>query len=99
MSVEVHVDGRVALGRLSAFALGVEEYKKYAASHGYSQPRVLQGISGPMNSIRLVYTFADLSQFEEHEARTLRDTGYAQVAGAMEFVEGTITYSIFHVVE
>ncbi|MDA8081727.1 MAG: NIPSNAP family protein [Actinomycetota bacterium] len=99
MTVEIHVDGRVAQGRLTTFAQGLERYLEYARDHGYTLPRVLQGLSGPMNSVRLVYTYDDLSAYEEHEARTLQDTGYAAAASAMEFVEGTITYSLFRTVE
>jgi hypothetical protein len=95
MTVQIHVDGRVAQGRLAAFAAGLERYLGYARDHGYTVPRVLQGLSGPMNSIRLVYTYDDLAAYEEHEARTLQDAGYAAAASAMALVEGTITYSLF----
>ena len=99
MTVEVHVDGRVAQGRLTTFADGLKGYLGYARDHGYTVPRVLQGVSGPMNSIRLVYTYDDLASYEEHEARTLQDAGYAAAASAMELVEGTITYSLFRMVD
>lgn len=36
---------------------------------------VLQGCSGPMNSIRLTYRYEDLKAYEDHEAGTLRDVG------------------------
>jgi hypothetical protein len=99
MAVEVHVDGRVAQGKLTLFAEGLERYLGYARDHGYTQPRVLQGLSGPMNSIRLVYEYENLTAYEDHEARTLLDVGYAAAASAMEFAEGTITYSLFRTVE
>jgi hypothetical protein len=99
MAVEIHVDGRVAQGRLTCFAAGLERYLAYARDHGYTVPKVLQGLSGPMNSIRLTYRYEDLNAYESHEARTLRDAGYAAAASGMEFVEGTITYSMFREVE
>ncbi len=99
MTVEIHVDGRVAQGRLTAFGEGLKRYVTYARDHGYAVPSVLQGLSGPMNSIRLVYTYEDLAAYEEHEARTLKDAGYAESASGMEFVEGTLTYSVFRQVE
>ncbi len=77
MAVEIHVDGRVAQGRLTCFAAGLERYLAYARDHGYTVPKVLQGLSGPMNSIRLTYRYEDLNAYESHEARTLRDAGYA----------------------
>ena len=99
MTVQIHVDGRVAQGRLAAFAKGLERYLAYARQHGYATPLVLQGLSGPMNSIRLIYTYDDLSAYEEHEARTMADPGYAVAAAAMELADGTITYSLFRVAE
>jgi hypothetical protein len=99
MTVEIHVDGRVAQGMLSTFAEGLERYVSYARDHGYTVPRVLQGLSGPMNSVRLVYTYDDLAAYGQHEARTLHDAGYAAAASGMELVEGTITYSLFRTVE
>lgn len=95
MTVQVHVDGRVTQGRLAAFADGLERYLGYAHDHGYTVPLALQGLSGPMNTIRLVYTYDDLAAYEQHEARTLRDPGYAEAASAMEFADGTITYTLF----
>ena len=67
MAVEIHVDGRIAQGRLT--------------------------------SIRLTYRYEDLNAYEDHEARTLRDVGYAEAASGMEFVEGTLAYSVFREVE
>jgi hypothetical protein len=99
MTVQIHVDGRVAQGRLAAFADGLDRYLGYARDHGYTLPQVLQGLSGPMNSIRLVYTYDDLAAYEEHEACALQDAGYAAAASAMELVEGTITYSLFRTVK
>ena len=99
MTVEIHVDGRVAQGSLVAFAEGTDRYRKYANDHGYAVPTVLQGLSGPMNSVRLVYRYEDLAAYEEHEARTLLDPGYAEAALAMELVEGTIIYSVFREIE
>ncbi len=99
MTVQVHVDGRVAQGKLASFAEGIERYLAYAREHGYAKPQVLQGLSGPMNTIRLIYTYDDLTAYEQHEARTMRDPGYAEAAAAMEFADGTITYSLFRVAE
>lgn len=99
MSVEVHVDGRVEDGQLPAFLEGVQRYRTYAHDHGYAVPTVLQGLSGPMNSIRLVYRYDELNAYEDHEARTLHDHGYADAASGMAFAAGTIRYSVFRKVD
>jgi hypothetical protein len=99
MSVEVHVEGKIAYGRLPDFDDAVAVYCAYAREHGYGEPRVLQGISGPMYSVRLIYTYVDLAAYERHEARTAEDREYARVAMAMPFTEGTIVYTIYRELE
>jgi hypothetical protein len=98
MAVEVHVEGRIALGRLADFFEAVKGYVAHARAHGYAEPRVLQGLSGAMNTIRLVYTYPDLNAYERDEARTAEDREYARAAGAMPFVDGTLTYALYRVV-
>lgn len=95
VAVEVHVEGRVTQGSLPSFAEGVKRYIAYARENGYAVPRVLQGLSGPMNTIRFVYTYEDLAAYQDHEARTMRDRGYAEVASGMGFVDGSLIYTIY----
>ncbi len=99
MAVEVHVEGQVVHGRLADFTEGVRGYVEYARTHGYAVPRVLIGLSGVMNTVRLVYTYEDLGRYERDEVRTASDRDYAEAAMAMPFVEGSLRYSIFHVQE
>lgn len=95
MAVEVHVEGRVAAGHLPDFAEAVERYAAYAAENGYAVPDVLLGLSGTMNTVRLVYRYDDLSKYDEHEFRAMTDRKYGQIAGAMCFVDGTIDYTVY----
>lgn len=95
MSVEVHVEGRVSDGHLPDFVEAVKQYSEYATANGYAAPRVLLGLSGPMNTVRLVYQFDELSQYEQHEFRVMKDREYGKIAGAMGFAEGTLTYTVY----
>jgi hypothetical protein len=95
MAVEVHVQGRVASGSLPDFAEAVERYKAHAAAHGYAVPQVLLGLSGLMNTVRLVYRYDELSRYDEHEFKAMTDREYGQVAGAMGFVDGSLSYAIY----
>jgi hypothetical protein len=97
MAVEVHVEGRVTAGYLPDFAEAVEQYRAYAGANGYAVPQVLLGISGAMNTIRLVYRYDELSRYEEHELRAMTDREYGKLAGAMGFAEGTLAYTIYRV--
>ena len=80
MSVEIHVMGRVASGRLADFYEAVNRYREYAQSHGYAVATVLFGLAGEMNTVRLVYHYEDLNAYESHEVRTLTDRAYAEIA-------------------
>ncbi len=95
MAVEVHVEGRVATGHMPEFAEAVERFKAYAGENGYAAPQVLLGLSGQMNTIRLVFRYEDLSQYDEHEFRAMTDKAYGKIAGAMGFVDGTLVYSVY----
>lgn len=95
MTVEVHVEGRVAQGRMPEFAEAIERYKDYAGSNGYAVPQVLLGLSGLMNTVRLVYRYDDLSRYDDHEVRAMTDVEYGKLAGAMGFADGTLSYSIY----
>ena len=98
MAVEVHVEGRIIAGKLPEFVEAVQRYSAFAREHGYAVPRVLQGLSGPMNTVRLVYTYPDLSVYERDEARTASDREYGAVAMGMPFAEGTLTYAIYRAI-
>jgi hypothetical protein len=95
VAVEVHVEGRVASGHLPDFAEAVERYKAYAAANGYAVPHVLLGLSGLMNTVRLVYRYDELSRYDEHEFKAMTDREYGQIAGAMGFVDGTLSYAVY----
>ncbi len=95
MAVEIHVQGQIEPGRLADFREAVERYRAYARGHGYAEPQVLFGLSGKMNTIRLVYTYEDLNGYEEHETRTLTDRDYAEVGQQLGFVNGSVRYEVY----
>lgn len=95
MPVEVHVEGQVTTGKMPEFAVAVEQYKDYAKTHRYAVPRVLMGLSGEMNTIRLVYRFDTAAEYEEQELRTLHDSDYGAIAARMGFAERSLHYSLF----
>ncbi len=92
MAIEVHVQGQIEPGRLADFREAVGRYRAYAHEHGYAEPEVLFGLSGKMNTIRLIYTYEDLNGYEDHETRTLTDREYAEVGQQMGFVVGSVRY-------
>lgn len=99
MAVEVHVTGRVQLGRFAEFVDAAGRWREFRAGRGHAPCRILQALSGEMNAVRLVFTYPDLNAYEQEEARDAVDPDYARVAGAMPFVEGTLAYEIYREAE
>jgi hypothetical protein len=97
MAVEVHVTGRIELGRYGEFASAAEAWLAFRRERGHASCRVLSGLSGEMNTVRLVFSYPDLNAYEREEAADSVDPEYARLAGAMPFVEGTLGYELFRV--
>ena len=95
MAVEVHVTGRIELGRFAEFVEAAERWAAYRAAKGAARPRILQGLSGEMNHVRLVFVYPDLAAYEREEARDSADPEYARIAAGMPFVDGTLEYAIY----
>ena len=95
MSVQVHVEGQISYGRFADFVQAVRAYVDYSGSQENVTPEVLQGISGLMNTLRLVYRYGDLAEYERYEARTGTDRECGRLASAMPFMEGSIACQIY----
>ena len=92
--VEVHVAGRIEGGLFAEFLEAVERWRAYCREHGMVDPRILQGISGEMNSVLPVFSYPGLSGYEEEEARVAGRGEYARTAMAMPF-EGPLYFTIY----
>ena len=95
MAVEVHVTGRVQLGRFADFLTAAERWRSFRLDNGLAPCRILQALSGEMNAVRMVFSYPDLSAYESEEARTAGDSDYARIASQMPFVDGTLAYEIY----
>lgn len=95
MAVEVHVIGRVQIGRFGEFVAAAERWCEFRDARGHARPRILHALSGEMNAVRLVFTYPDLNVFEQEEAEDSVDPEYARIAGEMPYVEGTLAYEIY----
>jgi hypothetical protein len=95
MAVEVHVTGRVRLGAFAEFVEAAGVWQAFRLAHGRAPCRILDGLSGEMNTVRLVFVYPDLNAYEREEASDAADAEYGRVAGAMAFVEGTLVYEVY----
>lgn len=94
MTVEVHVSGRIETGRFAEFITAAARWGEYRRQAGYVELRLLQGLSGEMNSVVLVFEYPELGAYEEEEGRVLEDEEYVRLAMAMPF-DGPLHYAIF----
>jgi hypothetical protein len=99
VAVEVHVTGRIELGRFGEFARALQPWAAYRERQGRAPMRVYQALSGPMNEVRMVFTYADLAAYEVEEREDAVDPEYARLAGALPFVDGTLEYAVYAPVE
>jgi hypothetical protein len=95
MAVEVHVVGRVELGRFPEFVAAAERWRRFRRDRAATDCRILQALSGEMNVVRLVFSYGDLNAYELEEGRDASDPEYARIAGEMPFVEGTLAYELY----
>lgn len=94
MAVEVHIDGVVALGKFAEFLEAAERWRRYRQEMNWKAPKVLRGLSGEMNSVRFVFSYRTLSDYEREEAQVSADKDYVKLAMAMPF-QGRLTVTIF----
>jgi hypothetical protein len=95
VAVQVHVTGRVELGRFAEFVRAVEPWAAYRERQGRAPVRVYQALSGQMNEVRMVFEYPDLAAYEAEEREDAADPEYGRLAGAMPFVDGTLEYAIY----
>jgi hypothetical protein len=95
VSVEVHVEGQVEYGGLPDFTIAFERYCDYAVANGYTVPEALLGLSGKMNTVRLVYRYDNPSEYAAQESRTLHDREYGKIAGELGFTDHSVSYTIY----
>ena len=95
MAVILHVRGEIRYGEWRRFLETAEAYRAYRKSKGLVEPRLLLGLSGPMNTAVLVYRYDSANAFEEEHRKIARDPEYGRVASEMPYRDGTIAYELF----
>ncbi len=89
------VKGIIAHGRLADFAAAVPAFVEYRRQRGWAVPEVLHGLAGPMNTVLMIFRYAKLSDWEVECAAERSDHEYGQIASALPYAEGTITYELY----
>lgn len=99
MSLELHVRGEIAYGHLAEFVEAAETWRTYRAEHGWAVPRILHGLSGPMNLVLMIFTYPDTRRLEQEEAASAVDPVYGEIAQGLGFREPTLTHELFRVAD
>ena len=95
MAAVLLVRGTIEYGKLAAFTKSVGVFRELRRKRGWAVPEVLHGLSGPMNSVLLVFRYEQLAAWEAECAAERTDTEYARVASALPYDAGSIRYELF----
>jgi hypothetical protein len=95
MTAVLHVRGTIEYGRLPEFARAVPLFVEYRKQRGWAVPEVLHGLSGPMNTVLMVFRYDDLAAWEAECAAERDDAEYARIASGLPYAEGSISYELF----
>ena len=87
--------GTIEYGKLAEFAQSVEAFRELRRKRGWAVPEVLHGLSGPMNSVLLVFRYEKLAAWEAECAAERTDIEYARIASVLPYDAGSIQYELF----
>ncbi len=97
MALELHVRGELTYGHLPEFLDAARAWREYRVSKGWAIPRILNGLSGPMNLVVMIFSYPDANRLEEEERQSAADPAYGEIATRLGFREPSITYELFWV--
>jgi hypothetical protein len=95
MTLELHVRGEIRYGHLTEFLEAVQAWQAYRSERGWVIPRVLFGLSGPMNLVVMVFEYPDANRLEMEDAAEAADPKYGEIAGKLGFREPSIVYELY----
>lgn len=97
MALELHVRGEITYGHLSKFLEAAKVWQAYRAERGWAVPRILHGLSGPMNLVVMIFSYPNANRLEEEETASAADQAYGEIASRLGFREPTLTHELFRV--
>ena len=95
MAAVLLVKGTIEYGRLPEFTQAVQPFIEYRRDRGWAVPELLHGLSGPMNTVLMVFRYEDLAAWEAESAAERTDAGYAAVASGLPYAAGSIAYELY----
>jgi hypothetical protein len=95
MACVLTVKGTIQYGGLKEFADQVGRFVQYRQQKGWAVPEVLYGLSGPMNTVLMVFRYEDLREFEREMKDERSNADYGTIASRMPYVPGSIGYELY----
>ncbi len=95
MGAVLTVKGTIEHGRLAEFTANVGEFIGYRHSRGMAAPQVLQGLSGPVNTVLMLFRYDNLAALDQEASAERRDEQYGRIASKMPYAPGSIDYEIY----
>lgn len=95
MSAILMVKGTIEHGRLREFNQTVEPFIDYRREQGMAVPQVLHGISGPMNTVCLIFRYENLARLDEEIRAERNDPRYGELASKMPYAADSIVYELY----
>ncbi len=94
MALKLFVRGEIQYGRFHEFQDALLRYNDYRRQKGWVVPAAMTALSGPMNSVVLIYEYDDAGRLDAEELAAGVDAEYVRMAGALAFREPTIVYEL-----
>ncbi len=95
MALELHVRGEITYGQFAHFIEAAQVWRVYRAERGWVVPRILFGLSGPMNLVLMIFEYPDATRLEAEEAAAAADPQYAKIAGNLGFREPSVVHEVY----
>ena len=89
------VRGVIEYGRLTEFNDAVPAFVEYRRSKQWAVPEVLHALSGPMNTVLMIFRYHAVADWEAECAAERSDREYGRIASALPYVAGSIEYELY----
>ncbi len=95
MSAILLVKGVIEYGRLPEFTKAVEPFVEYRLRRGWAVPEVLNALSGPMNTVLMIFRYENMAAWEAECEAERTDAEYARIATQLPYAAGSIAYELY----
>jgi hypothetical protein len=89
------VRGIIEYGKLHDFTQALPAFVAYRRDRGWAVPEVLHAMSGPMNTVLMIFRYEGVANWETECAVERVDAAYGRIASALPYRADSITYELY----